>query len=67
MHIVILYVLVVGVNFQATVYERLEVSSISDLGNALLLLSEQSLWSDDNLISVIDEIVGMIYYTIIVK
>ena len=53
----------VGVNFSATVYERLDVASLLELGQALLLLSEQSLWTDDNIISVMDEVFGTLSET----
>ena len=50
-------------NFSATVYERLDVASLLELGQALLLLSEQSLWTDDNIISVMDEVFGKLSET----
>ena len=50
-------------NFSATVYERLDVASLLELGQALLLLSEQSLWTDDNIISVTDEVFGKLSET----
>ena len=50
-------------HFSATVYERLDVASLLELGQALLLLSEQSLWTDDNIISVMDEVFGKLSET----
>ena len=50
-------------NFSATVYERLDVASLLELGQALLLLSDQSLWTDDNIISVMDEVFGTLSET----
>lgn len=49
----------VGIHFNAAVYGRWEVKALSDLGNSLHILSEMSLWSDDNIISVIDELISM--------
>lgn len=40
------------------VRDRLDASSMSDLGNALQLLSDCVAWTDDSVISVIDEIIG---------
>ena len=59
----IVFLHTVGVHFSATVYERLDVASLLELGQALLLLSEQSLWTDDNIISVMDEVFGKLSET----
>ncbi|XP_067932929.1 F-box only protein 47-like [Watersipora subatra] len=48
-----------GVHFSAAVYDSWEVSCLAELGKALLYLSQQKLWTDDNIISVIDEIIAL--------
>lgn len=55
----------VGINFNTTVRDRLDVTALSDLSNSLVLLAEHAFWTDDNIISVIDEIIGMIQVTYI--
>lgn len=57
-HILQLFLALVGINFNSTVRDRLDVAALSDLGNALSLLSDSASWSDDNIISVIDELIG---------
>lgn len=51
-------IFLVGVNFSTTVRDRLDVAALSDLSSSLVLLADHAFWSDDNIISVIDEIIG---------
>jgi len=53
---------VVGIDANRLVYSPMTTSSLNDLGAALRLLTEYHAWTDDNTISVIDEIVGTYYW-----
>jgi len=52
-------IITVGVNFNAAIYDRFTNAALADLGNAFQLLFEYAKWSDDNIISVFDETIGL--------